>query len=203
MTPVVSEEYREKKKQEIIEHALVCFAEKGFQAATIDDIVKRSKMSKGSIYTYFQSKEDIYVALMNEKTEISTQHLKEELKKFDSSIEKIRFIFDIFKSQAGRSNWIDRVKVHTEFYLHASRDPDLRSLLIERAKHYYINVLVDVLEEGKMAGEIKTTTDSEIAANLFWSMLDGINFQYSALQDHYPYEDVLEEAKAMYIKSLM
>lgn len=202
MPPVVSDEYRAKKRSEIIEHALICFAEKGFQAATIDDIVKHSKISKGSIYTYFKSKEEIYIALMNEKTVSSTERLKEELTKYDNAIEKISFIFDVYKMQAGRGTWMDTVKVHTEFYLHASRDPELRQLLIDRAETYYNSVIVEILEEGKKTGEISTKSKPEVLARLFWSIINGVGFQYSALEENYPYEEVIEEAKQMFISSL-
>ena len=50
MPPIVSEEYKRKKKKEILSGALACFAKKGFQAATIDDIVAYSGISKGAIY---------------------------------------------------------------------------------------------------------------------------------------------------------
>lgn len=202
MAPVISDEYRERKKTEIIENALTCFAEKGFQAATIDDIVKLSGISKGSIYTYFKSKEDIYISLMNEKTERSTNALLEELSAIPSAIEKIKYIFDIYIEQPAKQNWIDTVKVHTEFFLHASRDDQLKEVLNNRAKNYYNNVIIDILDEGKKSGEVTTTSDNDVLSRLFWSIINGISFQYATLEEAYPYKEALQEAKNMFINTL-
>lgn len=47
------------KKEEIIKVALELFMEKGYEHTTIKDIIKASNLSKGGMYHYFDSKEDI------------------------------------------------------------------------------------------------------------------------------------------------
>jgi hypothetical protein len=46
--PIVSENYKKNKKALILKSAFECFAQKGFQVATMEDIVNHSKMSKGN-----------------------------------------------------------------------------------------------------------------------------------------------------------
>ena len=48
-----------KKKEEILDSALKLFFEKGFNETSIEEITKLAGVSKGSFYTYFQSKEDL------------------------------------------------------------------------------------------------------------------------------------------------
>jgi AcrR family transcriptional regulator len=48
---------------EIVEAALEVFAEKGFAAAKLDDIARRAGISKGSLYLYFETKEEIFRAV--------------------------------------------------------------------------------------------------------------------------------------------
>jgi len=47
----------------ITDAALICFAKKGFDKTRMDDIALESKVSKGTLYIYFKSKEDLFNAL--------------------------------------------------------------------------------------------------------------------------------------------
>lgn len=51
---------------EIVAAALELFAEKGFAAARLDDLAARAGVSKGAIYLYFETKEDIFHAVVRQ-----------------------------------------------------------------------------------------------------------------------------------------
>ncbi len=64
-----SRKWRRRKKarpQEILAAALAVFAEKGFSAARMEDIAARAGVSKGAIYLYYDSKQDMFLALVRE-----------------------------------------------------------------------------------------------------------------------------------------
>mgnify|MGYP000998877365 CR=1 FL=1 len=50
------------RRAQIVEAALACFSRKGYVHTTMDDIVVESGLSKGSIYWYFKSKDEIFKA---------------------------------------------------------------------------------------------------------------------------------------------
>jgi AcrR family transcriptional regulator len=52
------------RQSEIITAARKVFAEKGYVAATVDEIAARAALAKGTIYVYFESKEQIYNAVL-------------------------------------------------------------------------------------------------------------------------------------------
>lgn len=56
----------EARPGEIVQAALEVFAEKGFAAAKLDDIARRAGVSKGALYLYFETKEDIFRAVVRE-----------------------------------------------------------------------------------------------------------------------------------------
>ncbi len=62
--PRVVPEYKEKAKDRITEAALQVFARNGYHDATMDDIAERLGVSKGALYQYFKSKEDLYRAIL-------------------------------------------------------------------------------------------------------------------------------------------
>ena len=51
---------------EIVGAALAVFAEKGFAAAKLDEIARRAGISKGALYLYFETKEDIFRAVVGQ-----------------------------------------------------------------------------------------------------------------------------------------
>src|SRR5579862_9280937 len=49
----------------ILGESLKCFAEQGFERVTYDELIARSKVSRGSFYWYFPSKEALYDAVLD------------------------------------------------------------------------------------------------------------------------------------------
>lgn len=60
--PKVTDAHREARRAQIIDAALECFAERGFQRTSMADIIKTSGLSAGAIYLQFESKQQIAVA---------------------------------------------------------------------------------------------------------------------------------------------
>lgn len=56
----------EARPGEIVQAALEVFSEKGFAAAKLDEIAARAGISKGALYLYFETKEDIFRAVVRE-----------------------------------------------------------------------------------------------------------------------------------------
>ena len=57
--PKVTDEYRAARRDEIVEAALAAFRRKGFQAASMADIIAESGLSAGAIYGHFKGKSEI------------------------------------------------------------------------------------------------------------------------------------------------
>jgi AcrR family transcriptional regulator len=61
--PKISQAKRDARQQQILDAALACFSENGFHQTGMADIVRRSGLSHGAVYLYFQSKDDLIEAL--------------------------------------------------------------------------------------------------------------------------------------------
>ena len=59
MSPKVSEQHLADRRQQILDAAVTSFSRKGFHEATIEDIRLEASLSRGAVYHYFKSKEDI------------------------------------------------------------------------------------------------------------------------------------------------
>lgn len=61
---------REQRRDEILDGAQRVFFEKGLHAATMDEIAETAELSKGTLYLYYKSKEDLYLAVMMRGMEV-------------------------------------------------------------------------------------------------------------------------------------
>ncbi|HNQ96992.1 MAG: TetR/AcrR family transcriptional regulator [Spirochaetales bacterium] len=55
---------KEDKRERVLHAALICFARTGFEATSVDDIVAEAGISKGGLYEYIESKDDLYEYLV-------------------------------------------------------------------------------------------------------------------------------------------
>lgn len=202
LTPIVSEEYKRKKKNEILMSALKCFAKKGFQVATIEDIVTHSGISKGAIYNYFSSKDEIYLELMNQHTEENFKKISDRLNNYHTAKDKLSFLFDSHQAiDPYDENHQDLFLVHFEFWLYSSRDEQLIEMMKERGSQYFLKMIIDIIEEGKSSGEFKHEVDSNVIANMFWTVIDGAAL-HTLVENNYPYKEVMDAYKKMIFNML-
>jgi len=69
MAPKVSDEYLEERRQQILDAAVASFSRNGLHQTTIEDIRVEAKLSKGAVYHYFKTKEDIIDAIRQRSAE--------------------------------------------------------------------------------------------------------------------------------------
>ena len=63
------QEEKEKRRNDIVDAAEVVFARKGVDRATMADVAKEARLSRGLIYFYFKDKDDLYLAIMVRATQ--------------------------------------------------------------------------------------------------------------------------------------
>jgi len=85
-----AEREKERKRQEILDAAEKLFAEKGFKHVTMAEIAKAAEFTRKTIYSYFASKEDLYLEAF---ARIATQrwgYLVAEMKKTENGLPRIQ-----------------------------------------------------------------------------------------------------------------
>jgi AcrR family transcriptional regulator len=78
------EREKEQRKEEILDAAQRVFFEKGLSTATMDEIAETAELSKGTLYLYYKSKEDLYLAVMMRGMQILLEMLAEVVRSNDS-----------------------------------------------------------------------------------------------------------------------
>ena len=118
-------EIREVRQHQILDAALHVFAEESYQGASMSAVAKRAKVSKGLIYNYFKSKEEILVSLVVDVFDEVMIQLDLNL---DKPLDKYGFIKVIEKS-------VDEVVKNPQrwkLYMSLSFQPDVTPILMEQ-----------------------------------------------------------------------
>lgn len=154
-------------KNNILNAAGEVFAQKGYDAATMQDITEKCGLSKGAIYHHFKSKEEIMQAL-GDRMFFENNPFDAIEKRTDlNCLQKIKVLLKINGSDTERN----RFNVQAIPIL---KDPHILMTALEANMKYLTPKWLELLEEGKRDGSINTEYTKEIAELLplinFWLM---------------------------------
>ena len=91
-----------KTKRKIFETSMKLFAEKGYDATSIEEITATVGVAKGTLYYHFSSKEEIFNFLVEEGVKLLKNSIEIKTDKLSNSLDKIRAIVLIQIKISGR-----------------------------------------------------------------------------------------------------
>ena len=164
---------REKKRWRIMEVASRVFAERDYHAVTMEEIAQRSGVGKGTLYRYLDSKEDLFIALMDEGLALLADRLEEEQKAEVPPAEILsRMIHTIVRSFCQ----------HLPFFRILNGDKGRlivrKKQLFQQRRRRMVTALGRVLEHGMAAGVFRQV-DPEVAPSLLIGMVWGMVLNHS------------------------
>jgi len=175
------EEIRVNKKALIMDAAMDLFANEGYHPSSISKIAKKAGISKGLLYNYFDSKEDLLVQIM-------TAGLKKMLSVFDpnndgvlSEEEMVNFISDIF-------DMLKENQAYWKLYYAVFLQPTVHILL----KDDYEEMLGKFMHMLIAYYTTHGVKNPEKEAMIFGSLMDGIAFNYIVNPNLFPIESLIE-----------
>lgn len=187
MAPRTKEQFKEiriNKKALIMDAAMDLFANEGYHPSSISKIAKKAGISKGLLYNYFESKENLLVQIM-------TAGLEKMLSVFDpnndgvlSEEEMTNFISDIF-------NMLKENQQYWKLYYAVFLQPKVHKLLApeyEKMLTKFMQMLVDYYKSHGLK-------NPEQEAMIFGSLIDGIAFNYIINPELFPMESLIETVK--------
>lgn len=164
---------REVRKQQILDAAIESFCRKGYHGSSINDIVEASGTSKGNVYWYFASKDEIFLAVVEMWADRALRDLARDLQEkgagFESLADKVvsRLLRYLNEERAFLLAW-------TEFATAASRDDEVRQRMISISKKFR-KELSKFLSASMDSGEIKKV-DVNVLSDVLGAVHDGILF---------------------------
>lgn len=158
------------RRLQILDAAERIFSRKGFDKARMDDIVHEAGLSKGSLYWYFKSKDDLIRALLD-RVFISEMREAEGIAGQPGSAEdKLRAFIAIAVREYKHFEKI--LPLSYEFVALAARSKAVRAVIVGYFRHY-LDMLTQIVQQGIAEGEFRRV-DAALAASSLISMYEGL-----------------------------
>jgi len=161
------------KAELIVDVAQRLFAKYGFKKTTIDEIAHSAHIAKGSIYYYFDSKEDIFRAVLDKENRLWSQKVREVINRASTPQEKLRaYLVTRMKYLSKLTNFYSALR--EEYLEHYSFVENIR-------KKYFreeIEIVKAILKEGteKRVFQIE---DLELMAFVIVATLKGLEYSWT------------------------
>jgi AcrR family transcriptional regulator len=127
MCPKVTEAYRTGVRERIIQAAIESFSQTGFDRTKMDDIADRLGLGKGTIYLYFKSKEDLFIAISDYFLRMMKGPLEAIFETKEDLISDAEQFYETFRKMGRPGD--DRVVL--EMIVESARNPRLKKVMHE------------------------------------------------------------------------
>lgn len=156
-------------RQEILRAAETIFTRHDFHEVLMEDVAHECGVGKGTLYRYFPSKHDLYLAVMFEGIGALRDDLQVALRKPGEPAEKIKYIVRCILSHFWDRRFFFALIHRNE---DKPQDPDGREWLRRRAE--IVDIVQRTLEEAIAAGHMRALSP-RIAAEMLLGMVRGVN----------------------------
>lgn len=194
--PRVTAAHEQQVRDRIIRAAVEVFAEKGYHRATIADVVARSGLSVGAIYTYFRGKDELFLHSCDLISGQGLDELATRLAPLTTTADRLRTAIayyvetiDAFGDAPGQ---VGLVRAWAE----AGEEPGVREMLVRR-REQFVGAGQLLLREGIARGELPDWVDVDGLARGFMALLDGLLLQRIEAGDGYRPDDSIRRATAV------
>lgn len=185
----------EVRRQELIDVAAGLFAEKGYEAVSVRDILNVVDGAPGMFYYYFKSKQDIYIAAMEQ---FITERLERKCRIIEDDAIPFEEKLSAFRSMMAEdiSGYLERFNPQTDVSISDSSYKlwDLVQMLGRMVKPY-AKFILQGINEGKLSNSMGITEENAEACALFvlygcWGMI--YNSRFTGSGEQYELKDIFK-----------
>jgi len=166
---------KEQRRQEILMAAMKAFSEKGYDKTTVEDIVRLSGLSKGTLYWYFTNKEAIFTGLVEMVFDSFGQGFGAAVQATadEPPPERLRRLILSFDPPLEES--FDWVGLYADFFIQAWQKPALRTVF-QQGYQRYLDAIIPIVQQGIDTGVFRSV-DPALTARMLIGAIDGYWFQ--------------------------
>jgi AcrR family transcriptional regulator len=179
------EQSKANTRERLLGAARSVFARSGFHGASVEEIASRAGFSTGALYSNFDGKEDLFLALMEREIDAHAREIAEAVGQRASVAER---------ATGGARQWMTMIErepelllLFMEFWAYGVRDAEIRPKVAEQFAHMR-EVLTKLIADGAREFELALDIPAEQLAIAIDALADGIARQKLADPDAVPDE---------------
>lgn len=185
---------REETRQKLLDAALQVFARNGYERATVDEIVREAGFSKGAFYVHFETKEDLFWEMLEERITAQQEMFRQVVDPSLSVAENERRIleqaFNMSAHPLGPA-------VILEFTAHGMRNDKVREQLARMYERWHTFV-AETLTAGRELGVVRNDIDLTLLASTIMALFEG-----SMIQSHFAPDNLRLDRKVDALSALI
>jgi len=155
------------KRERILRAAVDVFAEHGYFNAKVAQIAKAAGVADGTIYLYFDGKEDLLITIFREYTRNYLQTLERSLSNINRAEERLKIAVRHHLETLGRDR---ALAVVSQVELRHSLK--FMSLFSQQEVKDYLNVIRKIVEHGQQEGTFRRNVHPQLVAKAIFGVLD-------------------------------
>ncbi len=150
----------EERPGALLEAALDVFTRQGYRAARLESVAEAAGVSKGTIYRYFENKEDLLKRALQDKVDVKIAHAEAALQEIRGGADvKLRYILDRYWKRAMEPDW---GRFHRLMFGEiASEQPLLFRFWIEKGTVRAWKLIEDIIRAGQAEGAFRKDADAQ------------------------------------------
>src|SRR5262245_26563419 len=175
--PKISEEKKTERREQILEGARRCFAENGYEGATVAKLEREIRLSRGAIFNYFPSKEHLFIELaVRDSARMSEVWIDEGLEAVGREVMELdpawlSVYLELFRRIRNDADFRERIEsrqreiapANRERIEQAQRDGEFRDDLGPREVGLFVNLVLNGLALMRAGGEELPSTELVLA----------------------------------------
>lgn len=170
--PKLNDEKWSKNREEIVAVAFELFAQRGYSRVSVNEIIKEAQISKGCFYTYFQSKQEVFFAIV-ENSDLNKSTLSGKIDLSLSPVERISEYIRIRLRNFLDENNRQWIKFASEFWATADFTEEMTDLNQRRYRAFEQDVK-NILVAGMESGHFKKTIPLEAFSYILIALINGV-----------------------------
>ncbi len=183
-------------KRRILEAAADVFAEKGYYAAAVDDIVRASDTSKGSFYHFFPNKQGIFLALVDHMYALLLRRVEAAIEQEQGALSKVDAALRTVLAEFAKRRRLARILLIEAAGLgHAFNDK------LFQLHAGFAGLIKRYLDRAVAEGSIKPL-DTELAAYMWLGAINEVVTRWIYTGQPDPLDKALPELRAMLLRSI-
>ncbi|MEC3906410.1 TetR/AcrR family transcriptional regulator [Tamlana sp. 2201CG12-4] len=185
----------------LLEKGMEILWSKGYNATSVNDIVKAADVPKGSFYFYFDSKEDFVVRAIEKYFNVMFTPAREILEDKSKSpktrlLNFHEFRTDVLKDEMGCSMGCMACNLSSEM---AEHNEKIRTAILLKTE-LVLSLITDVIQEAKDLGEITNPMKAEDIAAFIEDAGKGAMVTMKEMKSSYPIDNVMTMVKEVLLK---
>jgi AcrR family transcriptional regulator len=189
--PKVSQEHMDQRRRQILAAANRCFARLGFHDATMQDVIREAGLSAGAIYNYFSSKQDIIIAIADERHAREAEICRAAASEVDA-FAALTHLGQAFFYNLSAPGQEEERRVGVQLWAEALNNGKLLKVTLEGTAEP-LRVLKKLIDRLKASGDLSREVNSEAMARVMVALFQGLVLQ-KCREKHLDIEPYVEAA---------